>query len=236
MPWRAQFLGERLGAFEAGGGGAWAERRNAGRLQLVDQADAGGSSGPGTTSSTPFSRQKATMPGRRRAQAAHRSPRARSHRCRARSTTDRPGAMRQRQRSPCSRPPAPTTRTFMPTPDVIALSGVVAGCRARTTALPVARIGHGVATAFLASGPTWRTSGARAHKSAGAPWQLSLRSGQGVGTNKSLPVAVLPHQRYASSGPWARIAARDGRISEGPDRIGRYGHGHVRAARPAGDR
>ncbi len=35
----AEFLGERLGAFEAGGGGARAERRNAGRLQPVDQAE-----------------------------------------------------------------------------------------------------------------------------------------------------------------------------------------------------
>ena len=35
----AEFFGERLGAFEAGRGGARAERGNAGRLQPVDQAE-----------------------------------------------------------------------------------------------------------------------------------------------------------------------------------------------------
>ena len=112
----AEFLGERLGAFEAGGGGARAECRDTSRLQPVDEAehqrqlrpwhhqvdaffpaegdDAGESSGASGTQVA--SRAIASLPG-------------------AQYNRSTSGEAASAQHSACSRPPAPTTRTFMPT-------------------------------------------------------------------------------------------------------------------------
>ena len=140
------------------------------------------------------------------------------------------------QHSACSRPPAPTTRTFMPTPR---RDRAVRGCSRlpgedNSTACGSDRAcgrDRDPLRAVLRDEP--QVPGQI--KALGLLGQVNLRSRQGVGTNESLPVAVLPHRRYERSGPWARIEARDGPDQRGvPDRIGRCGHGHLRAARPGG--
>ena len=191
MPWRAQ--NSLANALEPSRRAAAARGPNAGMPAASSwstRPSTSGSSGPGTTSSIPASRQKATMPST--------SSRASGTQVASRAIASLPGAQYNRstrgdaasaQHSACSRPPAPTTRTFMPTPR---RDRAVRGCSRlpgedNSTACGSDRAcgrDRDPLRAVLRDEP--QVPGQI--KSVGAPWAGNyLRSRQGLGTNQSLP-------------------------------------------------